>query len=129
MEELEETKNSQQVSKMLSVLKKQEKTSEFYMTLREDSSLKLFLMKKLNLNYAELRVNKLDQIKSHTLLHMMVEQLDSHTQILKFMIQLKLILLQEQFLISLNSKLAMLSSQHQVTTLEELVLLLQEKDT
>jgi len=98
------------------------------MTSKEDLLLKLFQMMKLNLNYAESRADQLDQIKSHTLSPMTVEQSDSHTQILKLMIQSRLILLLEQSLILLNSKLEMLSSPHQETTLEELVLLLQEKD-
>jgi len=89
MEELEEMKNSQLASKMLLALKRQMNTIEYYMMLKEDLLLKLFQTMKLNLNYAELKANQLDQIKSHTLLPMMVEQLDSHTQILKLMIQLK----------------------------------------
>jgi len=122
-EELEEMKNSQQDSKILSALKKPMKISESYMMLKEDLLLKLFQMKKLNLNYAELNQSQLDQIKFHTLLPMMVEQLDSHILKLKLMIQLKLILPQVQSSTSLNSKLVMLSLPHQETTLEELVLL------
>jgi len=80
-------KNSQQASKMLSALKKQMNITESYMMLKEDLLLKLFQMKKLNLNYAELNQSQLDQIKSHTLLPTMVEQLDSHTLKLKLMIQ------------------------------------------
>jgi len=83
MEELEEMKNSQQDSKMLSALKRPMNTTESYMMLKEDSLLKLFQMMKLNLNYAESRASQLAQIVSHTLLHMMEEPLDSHTQKLK----------------------------------------------
>jgi len=41
MEELEEMKNSQLVSKMLFQLKRQTNISEFYMMLKEDSLLDL----------------------------------------------------------------------------------------
>jgi len=123
MEELEEMKNSQQASKMLLALKRPMNTIESYMTSREDSLLKPFQTKKLNLNYAELRASQLDQTKSHILLPTTEEQSDSHTQKLKLMIQLKLKLPLEPFLTSLNSKLVMSSSPLQETILEELVLL------
>jgi predicted SprT family Zn-dependent metalloprotease len=54
-EELEETKNSQQVSKTSSQLKRPVKTSESYMMLKEDLSLNPSLLKKLNSNCAELK--------------------------------------------------------------------------
>jgi len=121
-------KNSQLDSKMLFQLKRPVKTSESYMMLKEDSSLNQSPLKKLNSNYAELREEKLVQIKFHMLLPTMEEPLDSHTQILKLMMLLKLILLLELLLISLNSKLVTSPSPHQETILEELVSLLTEKD-
>jgi len=58
MEELEEMKNSQLDSKMLFQLKKPEKISEYYMMKKVDLLLNQLLLKKLSINYAELKEEK-----------------------------------------------------------------------
>jgi len=113
---------------MLSQSKRPVKTSESSMTLKEDSFLNQSTLKKPRPNYAELREEKLAQIKSHTSSPTTEEPSDSHTQTSKPTTPSKSILPPEPLLISSNSKLEMSASPPQETTLEELVLLLTEKD-